>query len=201
MYASAKTCLRPHHHLQQCVSFCPVLRLVVCYTHAHLLHAHFSAHGACTVTFAHLHACAHTRMAQVHEKGVWRMSVFVLYLAFSLPMFHPSLQFLYIHFDITCLSIFLPFSPVLKAQGMRVSARAARSLAIWPSPPSTQVMSPKSSPISLLWTMTRYSLTIQTSMKSQTSRKIHTRTEDCSMFSQSLNPLFRTFLMMILLLK
>ena len=28
----------------------------------------FSAHGACTVTSAHLHACAHTRMARVHEK-------------------------------------------------------------------------------------------------------------------------------------
>ena len=26
---SAKTCLRPHHHLQQCVSFCPVLHRVV----------------------------------------------------------------------------------------------------------------------------------------------------------------------------
>ena len=36
------------------------------------------------------------------------MSVFVPYLAFSHLMFHPSLLFLYIHFDITCLSIFLP---------------------------------------------------------------------------------------------
>ena len=32
----------------------------VCYscTYTHLLHAHFSAHSACTVTFAHFHACA-----------------------------------------------------------------------------------------------------------------------------------------------
>ena len=29
VHASAKTCLRPHHHLQQHVSFRPVLRLVV----------------------------------------------------------------------------------------------------------------------------------------------------------------------------
>ena len=26
-------------------------------TYSHLLQAHFSAHSACTVTFAHLHAC------------------------------------------------------------------------------------------------------------------------------------------------
>ena len=39
----------------------------------------------------------------------------------------------------------------------------------------------------------------QTSMKSLTSRITHTRTLDCSVFSHSLNPLFRTFLMMILL--
>ena len=41
------------------------------------------------------------------------------------------------------------------------------------------------------------SLTIQTSMKSLTSRETHTRTLDCPVFSQCLNPLFRTFLMMI----
>ena len=34
----------------------------------HLLHAHFSAHSARTVTSAYLHAGAHTRMAQVSEK-------------------------------------------------------------------------------------------------------------------------------------
>ena len=32
----------------------------------------------CLHTSAHLHACSRTRMAQVHEKGVCRMSVFVL---------------------------------------------------------------------------------------------------------------------------
>ena len=58
-------------------------------------------------------------MAQVHEKGVWRMSVFVLHLAFSLPMFHPSLLFLYTHFDITFQSTILPYLPVLKAEDTR----------------------------------------------------------------------------------
>ena len=94
---------------------------------------------------------------------------------------------------------FLPCLLVLKAQGMRISARAARSLAIWPSPPSAQNMSPRSSTKSLLWTATRCSLTIQTSMKSLTPRKTHTRTLDCSVFSQCLNPPFRAFLTMILL--
>ena len=37
-------------------------------THTHLLHAYCSPHSACTVTFAHLHACAHARMAQVMSK-------------------------------------------------------------------------------------------------------------------------------------
>ena len=37
--------------------------------------------------------------------------------------------------------------------------------------------------------------------KVTTSRKTHTRTLDCSVFSQCLNPLFRAFLMMILLFK
>ena len=109
------------------------------------------------------------------------MGVLVLYLAFSFLMFHPSLLFFDVHFetipdfDITDDSVhtFLPYLPVLKAQGTRISARAARSLAIWPSPPSTQVMSPRSSTRSLLWTLTRCSLTIQTSMKSLTSGKTH----------------------------
>ena len=47
----------------------------------------------------------------------------------------------------------------------------------------------------LAWTMTRCSLTIQTSMKSLTCRETHSRTLDCSVFSQCSNPLFRKFLM------
>ena len=114
-------------------------------TYTHLLHEHFSAHSACTITLAHFHACAHARMAQGHEKGVCCMHVVALHLAFSSLMSHPSLLFLHTHFDITFLSTFLPYSPVLKAQDMRNSARAVRSLAIWPSPPSTQFMCPRSS--------------------------------------------------------
>ena len=53
-----------------------------------------SAHSALTAYFAHFSCVSHTRMAQVQKKGVCRMSVSVLYLAFSLLMFHPSLLFL-----------------------------------------------------------------------------------------------------------
>ena len=130
-------------------------------TNTHLLHAHFSAHSACTVTFAHFHACAYTRVAQGHDKGVCYMWVISLHLAFSSLMSHPSLLFLDGHFETIPdfdVHTFLPYLPVLKAQGMRISARAARIVAIWPSPLSTQVMSPKSSTRSLLWTMTRCSL-------------------------------------------
>ena len=74
-------------------------------------------------------------------------------------------------------------------------------LAKWPSQMQTQVMSPRSSTRSLSWTMTRCSLTTQTSMKSLASRKTHARTLDCSVFPQCLKPLFRTFLMVILLFR
>ena len=47
------------------------------YTYTHLLHAHFSV---AQIVCAHPHtslACAHRRMAQVHENGICHMSVFV----------------------------------------------------------------------------------------------------------------------------
>ena len=128
-----------------------------------------------------------------------------LHLAFSLLVSHLSLLFPHGHFETTPdydftddpVHMFLPYLLVLKAQDTRNSAPASRSLATWPSQMQTQVVSPTSSTRSLLWTVTRCSLTIQTSMKSLTSRKTHTRTKDYSVFSQCWNPLFRTFLMMI----
>ena len=126
----------------------------------------------CLRTSAHLHACAHTRMAQVHEKGFDRMCAFVLHLAFSLLMSHPSLLFPHGDFETTPdydltddpVHTFLPYSPVLKAQAMRNSAPASRSLATWPSQMQTQVMSPTSSTRSLPWTVTRCSSTIRTTI-------------------------------------
>ena len=68
------------------------------------------------------------------------MSVFVLYLTFSLLMPHLSLMFLDGHFETTPdydftdnpIHTFLPYFPVLKAQDMRHCAPASRSLATWP---------------------------------------------------------------------
>ena len=88
---------------------------------------------------------------------------------------HPSLLFLYIHFDITFQSTILPYFPVLKAQDTGNSAPASRSLATWPSQMQTQVMSPTSSTRILPWMMTRPSSTIPTTI-SPTSRKPRGRT-------------------------
>ena len=149
-------------------------------TYTHLLHAHFSAHGACTVTFAYFSCVSHTRMAQAQVVVKKVFVARVSYLSILLSPSHVS-PILAVHWrslrDHSWLDVrtFLPCLLVLEAQGMRTSARAARSLAIWPSPPSTQVMSPRSSTKSLLWTVTRCSLAIQTSMKSLTPRKTHTR--------------------------
>ena len=69
------------------------------------------------------------------------MSVFVLYLAFSFLMSHPSLLFLHGHFETTPdhdftdsdIHMILPYFPILEAQDKRNSAPASRSLATWPS--------------------------------------------------------------------
>ena len=71
------------------------------YIHSLVVRTYFCAQRAHCV-FRTSSCVSHTRMAQVSwNKGVCHMSVFVLYLAFSSLMFHPSLLFLYIHFDIT----------------------------------------------------------------------------------------------------
>ena len=81
--------------------------------------------------------------------------------------------------------------PDPKARVQRTSARAARSLAPWPTPRTPQVMSPRSSTRSLPRMMTRCSSTIRTTI-SPTSRKPRTRTLQCS--HSVLNPLFRSVL-------
>ena len=102
-----------------------------------------------------------------------------LHLAFSSPNSHPSSQFPWTvtsrPFPEYDVHTFMPYLPVLKAQDMRHSAPASRSLATWPSQMRTQVVSPKSSTRSLLWTMTQCSSRIRTTI-SPTSRKPRTRT-------------------------
>ena len=92
----------------------------------------------CTVylrTSAHLHACAHTRMAQVHEKSVCRMSVFVLHLAFSLltSPYDDSLSLSQLSRPHVLAVLTCP-----RSAGHAHLRTRTRSLATWPSPPSTQ---------------------------------------------------------------
>ena len=149
--------------------------------------------------FAHFSCVSHTRIAQAQVMS----KRCLLHMYHTSPscllylMFHPSSLFLYIHFNITFQSTILPYFPVLKAQDMRHSALASRSLTTWPNQMQTQVMNPRSSTISLLWTMTRYSLTIQTNIASLTSRKPHARILNSSVFPQCFKSLFCKFLMMI----
>ena len=99
-------------------------------TYTHLTHAHFSAHSACTITFAHFHAC-HTHAWLKGAKKVRCTCVTSLHLAFSRLMSHPSLLFFDGHFETTPdfdVHTFLPYLPVLQAQGMRKSARGQ---AVW----------------------------------------------------------------------
>ena len=116
-----------------------VVATTVC-TYTHLVHALFLLHSLSAHIRTSSCVCTYTHGSSVW-KGLLHAHVVDLHLAFSLLMFHPSLLFLDGHFEtIPDLNVytFLPFLPVLKAQGMRISARAARSLAIWPSPLSTQ---------------------------------------------------------------
>ena len=100
------------------------------------------------------------------------------HLAFSLLMPHPSLLFPHGHFETNPdydftddrVDTFLPYLLVLKAQDMRHSAHASRSLTTWPSQMQTQAVSPTSSTRILPWMMTRRSPTIRTTI-SPTSRK------------------------------
>ena len=99
----------------------------------------------CTHIFLHtarsLRTSHTSRACRVHAwlkgaKKVLCTCVTSLHLVFSSPCCSLTVSSRpFFDFDV---HTFLPYLAVLKAQGMRISARAARSLAIWPSPPSTQ---------------------------------------------------------------
>ena len=83
----------------------------------------------------HIHA-----WLKCHEKGVCRISVFVLYLAFSLLMSHPSFAVSVRRLSLCRLSRphVLAVLTCLKSAGHAHLRTRTRSSAIWPSPPSTQ---------------------------------------------------------------
>ena len=165
--------------------------------YTHLLHAHF-LHMARPQSHPHFSCVSHTRMAQVSSKRCLLHECQTLSIS---PSPFSCLTRLCCSCTLTSTSRSVHLLAELsrpKSTGHAHLRTRTRSLATWPSPPSTQAMSRTSSTRSLLWTMTRCSLAIQTSLKSLTSRKTHARTLDCTVISQCLNPLFRTFLMMIL---
>ena len=137
---------------------------LICRAHIFLRTAHSlrTSHIFMRVTYTHGSSVCKTVFAHVSYLSI---------SLFSLLMIHPSsLLFPHGHietnpdYDFTDSDIhmILPYFPVLKAQDVRHSAPASRSLASWPDQMQTQVMSPRSSTRSLLWTMTRYSSTIRT---------------------------------------
>ena len=78
------------------------------------------------VTYTHGSSSSHVK------EGVCCTCIIPLHLAFSSLMSHPFLLFLDGHFETIPdfdVHTFLPYVPVLQAQGMRISARAARSVA------------------------------------------------------------------------
>ena len=146
-------------------------------THTLLSHAHFfctqrvhCAHSA------HLHACAHTRMAQVSVKGLLHAHVIDLRFSFSILMFHPpSLLFPDGHFETTFPTLtsttYLPSFTCPKSAGQAHSLTSTEESWL-----SCQVRSQhrfcaqRVRQDHFLWTVTRRPSTIQTTMASLVSR-------------------------------
>ena len=107
-----------------------------------------------------LSMCEYTRMAQ----GVCSAHVISLHLSLSILMFHAlSLLFPDGHFETTFLIAQSSSNCIRpKSTVKSTSARAPRSLATWPIPRTPQVMIPRSSTRSVLWTVTRRRSTIRT---------------------------------------
>ena len=149
-----------------------------CCTHTHLLHAHFSAHGACTDTSAHSHACAQHAWLKCLKRCVCSVHVVDLHLAFSVSC-------------LTHLCRLLPDFDVPQRRTLRISARAPRSWGCLAKSGLHTGYEPKEFD----------KITADPDLHALTSRKPHARTLDCSVFPQCLKPLFRTFLIVMLLFR
>ena len=114
------------------------------------------------------------------------------------PIFAVSVRRIFLDFDVYILAgVTCPKS----AGHAHLRTSAVESGYLADPTYSTGYMSPSSSTRPLLWTVTRRPSTIRTTIASLTSRKPHARTLDSSVFPQCLKPLFRTFLMVILLFR
>ena len=148
-------------------------------THTHLLPRTFSGVHTLRVHFAHSYAC----YTHAWLKGV--CSAHVMSPLTHLLTSHVSPVLTYV---LPCCSLTVTSRPLLEAQVKRTPHDELFGY-LAKSAPSTEVMSPRSSTRSHLWTMTRRSLTIST-----TFSKFTGKTLDNSVFPQCLNSLFRTFL-------
>ena len=141
---------------------------------------------------------AHSRMAQDCSAHVVISLSSHLLLSHVSPVLAPAVpaRSLRDHFRPRPYRLWRPQLPAeLSRPESAGQAYSAQGRAVWlpGQVPSPQVMSPRSSTRSLLWTMTRRSSTIRTTV-SPTSRKPRTRTLANSVFTQCWNPLFCTFL-------
>ena len=120
----------------------PIAGLQLLYTHSSVARTFFCC-TVCLRTSAHLHAC-HIYAWLKGAKKVLVAHVSSLSPSRLLPslMIHLSLLFLYGHLEVTTpdydpaddpIHMILPYFPVLKAQDVRHSAPASRSLATWPN--------------------------------------------------------------------
>ena len=129
----------------------PCVHTLTCCTNS------FSAHSALTAYFAHFSCVSHTRMAQGAKK-VLCTCVTSLHVAFACLMTLQSFA-VSVRLSLSLSRLSRPHVPAElsrpESAGHAHLRTRTRSLAIWPSPPSTQVTIPTSSTISFLWTMTR----------------------------------------------
>ena len=162
-------------------------------TNTHLLHAHFSAQSACTITFAHFSCVPHTRTAQVSVKRfvacacLWSLSP----SPFSC-LTHP------------CCSRTVTSRPLPTTTSLTIpSTRSCRTYLSWKRRTRAtphehrgvwlrgqirsqhRLWAPNSSTRILPWMMTRRSSTVI----SPTSRKPRKKTPAKSVFTKCLNPL------------
>ena len=99
--------------------------------------------AACLRTSAHLDACHMHAWLKFMKKGVCRMCVVSLHLAFSSLMSHPSFSVSVRRLSLdSSVHTFLPYLPVPKSVGPAHLRTWTRSLAIWPSPSQAEGSSP-----------------------------------------------------------
>ena len=173
-------------------------------THSHLLHAHFSVkHTLCAHFTLLMRVNKHAWLKYVKGVGRMRTSFSIspsLFSCFTRPcscLFCcsltvtsrplPTTTSLTLTSTTSCRTF-----PTWKRRSSALRTRTS-CVATWPNPPSTQVMSPKSSTRILQWMKTRCPSTIRTTI-SPTSRKPRTRTLANSVFTHVWILCFCTFL-------